>query len=578
MVKTVKMLVRRINKAGEYLLFVACAVIFFCPLALAAADTQPQALGTVGIYALREIDPTLTGNGVRVGVIARSLTYLDNSSLNDYQPNVDHRCFSHLDYELLDDHLLTPTLSPHSTAVCSILFGEDANAYTDEIGAFEYLGAIPRAHASVYELQHFLKEGAIDSISDLDVITISWGWDIEDWWTRFFEALAEHSGIPVVASIGNGENAFHRPLYPGASSNVIGVGVVDSVVTEDLQTTMAYFGLAKPEHSSCGPTDDGRSKPDLVAPGNCLVAGIEDVNAYKLTGNWSSFAAPVVSGVVGMLVQKAGQDPNLALVVSPQGGDLVIKALLMTSATKLPYWHKGDLGKEDDQRVPLDNIQGAGMVNAVGAYQDLIAGRQEPGTVTSRGWDLNLLDTEIPARIYEFDVNEPNQTITATVTWHRHYEASGEFSRLDDRSTDLRLELWAVDSGQTGADVLVDVSDSQVDNIEHIHSQTLAGYVRYQLVVLLNHEEAKDNDIQERYALSWNADSSEKKDSIFWPDLNTDGIVDVNDYQFLVDNFTARHPSGRYFVGDVNTDGRIDGDDLKVLLKELHRRATWYHP
>ena len=205
------------------------------------------------------------------------------------------------------------------------------------------------------------------------------------------------------------------------------------------------------------------------------MAGIEDVNAYKLTGNWSSFAAPVVSGVVGMLVQKAGQDPNLALVVSPQGGDLVIKALLMTSATKLPYWHKGDLGKEDDQRVPLDNIQGAGMVNAVGAYQDLIAGRQEPGTVTSRGWDLNLLDTEIPARIYEFDVNEPNQTITATVTWHRHYEASGEFSRLDDRSTDLRLELWAVDSGQTGADVLVDVSDSQVDNIEHIHSQTLAG-------------------------------------------------------------------------------------------------------
>ena len=578
MVKTVKMLVRRINKAGEYLLFVACAVIFFCPLALAAADTQPQALGTVGIYALREIDPTLTGNGVRVGVIARSLTYLDNSSLNDYQPNVDHRCFSHLDYELLDDHLLTPTLSSHSTAVCSILFGEDANAYTDEIGAFEYLGAIPRAHASVYELQHFLKKGAIDSISDLDVITISWGWDIEDWWTRFFEALAEHSGIPVVASIGNGENAFHRPLYPGASSNVIGVGVVDSVVTEDLQTTMTYFGLAKPEHSSCGPTDDGRSKPDLVAPGNCLVAGIEDVNAYKLTGNWSSFAAPVVSGVVGMLIQKAGQDPNLALVVSPQGGDLVIKALLMTSATKLPYWHKGDLGKEDDQRVPLDNIQGAGMVNAVGAYQDLIAGRQEPGTVTSRGWDLNLLDTEIPARIYEFDVNDPNQTITATVTWHRHYEASGEFSRLDDRSTDLRLELWAVDPGQTGADVLVDVSDSQVDNIEHIHSQTLAGYVRYQLVVLLNHEETKDNDIQERYALSWNADSSEKKDSIFWPDLNTDGIVDVNDYQLLVDHFTARHPSGRYFVGDVNTDGRIDGDDLKVLLKELHRQATWYHP
>ena len=83
--------------------------------------------------------------------------------------------------------------------------------------------------------------------------------------------MVEQYGLIVVAGIGNGSHVHDSLLYPGAGANVIGVGVIDSVKTENLSTNLAQFCLAYPEHSSLGPTDDGRCKPDIVAPGNCLV-------------------------------------------------------------------------------------------------------------------------------------------------------------------------------------------------------------------------------------------------------------------------------------------------------------------
>ena len=115
-----------------------------------------------------------------------------------------------------------------------------------------------------------------------------------------------------------------------------------------------------------------------------------------------------------------GIDVEAAL--DPQGGNCVIKALLMNSATKLPFWHKGQLGPEDDHEVPLDYMQGAGMVNAVASYDLLAAGQQGAGTVLAHGWDLNDLSTSSPAEVYEFSVYEPNQMITATLSWNRHYD------------------------------------------------------------------------------------------------------------------------------------------------------------
>jgi len=388
--------------------------------------------------------------------------------------------------------------------------------------------------------------------------------------------LVESYGIVVVASIGNGTDSHAPVFYPGAGANVIGVGVVDSVNTEDLATNLANFALAYPEHSSTGPTDDGRCKPDIVAPGNCLAAELNEPNSYEPTGNWSSFSTPAVAGVVGLLVQKARENPDLSPAVSPNGGNSVIKAILMNSATKLPYWHKGQLQADDDYVSPLDYVQGAGMLNAVSAYEHLIAGLSKPGEVPTIGWDLNMLDkTQTPQNSYEIRIDEPNDKfITATVVWNRHYNTEYPFEPAPEKDCDLRLELRATDPDNPNKDYLIDYSDSSVDNVEHIHKAAEAGYINYKIIVSFsNIENPREPALNQRYGIAWNVQKRQETDNIFWYDINADGIVNQADFLIMLNNST-KSPDG-YLIGDINPNGVIDVHDLVEILDNQNRQADW---
>jgi hypothetical protein len=123
--------------------------------------------------------------------------------------------------------------------------------------------------------------------------------------------------------------------------------------------------------------------------------------------------------VAGLLVQAAKADPNLVLVASRESGNRLLKAILMNSAKKLPYWHKGRLTTEDDHESPLDFVQGAGMIDAVASYRLLQAGRATPGDVGIAGWDLNAVDIERRYQhVYRLTVEEPEgQMLAATLTW-----------------------------------------------------------------------------------------------------------------------------------------------------------------
>ncbi len=540
---------------------------------------QPQGLSRAGVYALREIDPNLTGQDVRFGVVCRSVTYQGDLPQNDYRPNVSHACFGGADLAFHDDGDPETAVSTHATSVCSILFGEDPEATTPYLGPFLYEGAVPAAKAQIYELVHFGEKYILSrSAPSLDVVAMSFGFQFENWWTWGIESLAEHEGLLVVAGIGNGANASDPPLYPGAGSNAIGVGVVNSVRTADPATNLTYFSLASPDQSSLGPTDDGRCKPDLVAPGNCLVAQADDDRAYTMSGDWSSYATPVTAGVVGLLVQAARQDASLAPVLAPNGGNCAVKAILMTSATKLPYWHKGQLTTDDDREAPLDHVQGAGMVNAVEAYRLLHQGPVLPGEVSPLGWDLNELDGSNAQRAYRLIVDEPvDKMLTTTLVWNRHYSKEYPFERIAGSDTDLRIEVWAIDPADSSNDLLLDYCDSRTDNVEHIYIQTLAGYSVYDVVVSYSDTDAAAARIPERYGLAWSVGVRQEADSIFWHDLNADGIVDELDLEIFVANRNLGLATpDAYLVGDINADGIIDASDEEVLLANRNRRAEWH--
>jgi hypothetical protein len=461
------------------------------------------------------------------------------------------------------------------------LFGEDPNASNDPLGDLYYLGIAPQGQANVYEFWHFLINNIFPQVPpDVDVVTTSFGSPFDDWWTRGFESLADKYGLLIVAGIGNGFDAHDLTLYPAAGSNVIGVGVIDSVEIENSAINLKYFSLPWPEHSSFGPTGDNRCKPDIVAPGNCLAADETAPDSYEPTGNWSSFSTPVVAGAAGLLVQKAKQTPALNDAVSPQGGNCVMKAILLNSATKLPYWHKGLLQKDDDHIAPLDYAQGAGLLNAVGAYKQLLAGEARPGNANAIGWDNNTLDRSKNVRnIYAITITEPaGKIITATAVWNRHYSSVYPFEALLEKNEDLRLELWAVDLNNPQNDYLLDYSDSFNDNVEHIHIPADANYINYQIVI--SYSDSSDPNKtsgSERYGLAWNVTAKPDKNDIRWYDLNSDGIVNTQDFDILLDNMMAGIESPQsYCIGDITDDGSIDFQDVQIFLTRLNTKADWY--
>ena len=97
--------------------------------------------------------------------------------------------------------------------------------------------------------------------------------------------------------------------------------------------------------SSRGPTGDGRTKPDLLAPGERIDSC--SLDNYFETMDGTSMAAPHVSGAAALLIGR-----HRELIGEPRR----VKEILCATAT--------DLGREP-------RFQGAGMVDVLRAIQSV---------------------------------------------------------------------------------------------------------------------------------------------------------------------------------------------------------------
>ena len=495
-----------------------------------AADVyplQPAALDYTRTRELTAADPNLTGEGILIAAICRSFTDRNDKPQNDYRFNMDHDSLFKADVAFEDNSDGRFGTSPHATAVAGILIGSDDNADHPTTGTFTYRGACPKASVDVYEFYHFQKNLENKKPFNADILTLSLGDPFEDWWTRGLDSLALTKDSIVIASIGNGQQAIdYDMLYPGAGANAIGVGVIDAA-NDPNGLSLSDFSTANARHSSCGPTDNNRCKPDLVAPGTALVPSVDNNRKYTLVENWSSLAAPVVSGTTALLLQKAYADPAISGDFDRPGKNVLVKAILMNSAAKLPYWHKGEISSDDDTTAPLDYAQGAGALDATAAMKQLTAGNQKPGHVEPTGWDNRILTPRQNRFDYVIDAAEPNQMLTATLCWNRFYDSSFPFKHELDKDTDLRLELWGVLDDDPN-DILLDFSDAVNDNVEHLYFRCIDGLAAYRIRVTFNDQQEQTPFTRQRYALAFHV-GPDRPANKWWYDINGDSRIDEKD-------------------------------------------------
>jgi len=223
----------------------------------------------------------------------------------------------------------TDDLHGHGTHVAGIIASTDSTyrgvAYGADLFNVKVLNKDGSGYASdvIKGIEWSVDNGA-------EIISMSLGAEIDpcDGTDAISQAVdkAVNRGVVVVVAAGNSGPDAGTITSPGCSKKGITVGAVDD--NDNV-----------PSWSSRGPTDDGRVKPDLVAPGVGITSTwLADFKSLSGT----SMSTPHVSGVAALLLEA---DPSLK-------PDEVKEALKATAL---------DLGLDE-------NTQGAGRVDAYEAY------------------------------------------------------------------------------------------------------------------------------------------------------------------------------------------------------------------
>ena len=244
--------------------------------------------------------------------------------------------------------------------------------------------------------------------------------DVDDranYYDRYYNGV---EGLTILFAAGNDGPNSGTVSPPATAKNVISVGNHKNRYSGSPDVMMSG--------SSRGPTEDGRIKPDLVAPGgyvrSCRAQEAGDTGSATWTSNYyleytgTSMATPNAAGAALMVreyLEEIAQRP------SPQGA--LVKGLLVLGAQ--------DIGSRD---IPNDD-EGWGRINLRNSLAP-------PGGQGIWVDDRSVMSGTGNSKSYAFNVSQGNGLFKVVLTWSD--ERGSRFSTAQ-LVNDLDLEVTAPD-------------------------------------------------------------------------------------------------------------------------------------
>jgi hypothetical protein len=467
-----------------------------------SAPVQAQNLGVTGVTLLNTVTTNLNGTGIRVAQVEAGLDANNPPQVWQVNPAAAGQSSNLFTY-------LSSTGS--SSNFPNSLGSESWHADAVAVNYYGIPGGVATniAHVDNYEANYFynsiiaatLAQNINDRVVNQSFIFNDSSVSDQQAVDSAYDNYAAQFGTLFVSGAGNGAGSGNNGYVNPAATcyNGIGVGVSDGA-------------------SSVGPTiDNGRAKPDIIAPGGA-----------------TSFSTPYVAGAAAVLLQ-AGLRGDGGVKTNAAADLRTVKALLLNGAVKPDDW-------TNIAPSPLDFRYGAGVLDVFNSYKQLAGGKHAyivattvstggahppngaTGTVAVlSGWDFNTNTSSVlndAVNHYYFKVTNgagsPTFTATATLVWNRQ--------RNQTAINNLNLFLYNAANSN-----LVACSTSLVDNIEHIFLPKLP-QGRYDLQVWKSGGTGIVSG-GETYALAWeffsqslNAAASGTNLILSWP-VYPDGFV-----------------------------------------------------
>lgn len=424
-----------------------------------------------------------TGKGVVVDVADSGLNNGDKETMHpDLAGRVDAFFYYGKLESAADEH-------SHGTHVTGIVAGNGATGETDENGYLFGFGVAPEAHvvaqrifdgAGGYEAPPSNERLTRDAVRAGAVIgSNSWGDDTQG---RYDLNAAEFDGLvrdadaetpgdqPYIIefSAGNAGPGAQTIGSPAVGKNVIATGASEN---DRLDLYIYADGIdAMADFSSRGPCEDGRIKPDIVAPGTWIAslqsASATDENAWmSISPNYqyqggTSQAGPHASGAAAVFVQYY-RETHAGLTPSPA----LVKAALINSADDMDDASGGTdpIPNMDEGwgRLNLANLigtnrrtefieQSSELAQGEVLEQRVVVGNpDEPFKVTLVYTDVPGLPAAIPALVNDLDL----EVVGPDGTLYRGNQfLAGESIRNPEAADRLNnvegVHLWVPEPGE----------------------------------------------------------------------------------------------------------------------------------